>query len=265
MSIPASLTPYVVALHVYDVSYAAGPGIHVGMPSTTLTFVLPLGEPLEVSWAGRPATQTSSWASVSGIHAAPAAIHHGGHQRGIQLALTTAGARVLFGVPANELAGGLLDLADVDPAMADLPERLAGAAEGERVAVVWRALTASLSRHEAPRPRAEVGRALSLLTRGAQVSSVADEVGYSRRRLSTLVRDEVGVTPQEMRRLGRFERSHSVLRQRAGEGRVSISEVAASCGYADHAHLTREWGRLAGCSPSAWLATEFPIVQAVGD
>ncbi|MEO5664991.1 MAG: helix-turn-helix transcriptional regulator [Nocardioides sp.] len=264
MSIPASLTAYVVALHVYDVSYAAGPGSHVGMPSTTLTFVLPLDEPLDVSWAGDPSSRGASWASVSGVHARPALIHHTGSLRGIQLALTTAGARVLFGVPASQLAGGLLDLADVDPAMADLPSRLADARSDDPVDVVWRTLTRALSRHDALGPRAEVGRALSLLTRGSTVSAVADEVGYSRRRLSTLVRDEVGVTPQELRRLGRFERSHAILRRRAGGGRLSISEVAASCGYADHAHLTREWGRLAGCSPTTWLATEFPNVQAIG-
>jgi hypothetical protein len=144
MSIPASLSPYVAALHVYDVAYAAGPGIHVGMPSTTLTFVLPLDEPIEVSWADRPASLTRSWASVSGVYPQPAAIHHHGHQRGLQLALTTAGARVLFGVPASELAGGLLDLGDIDPAMADLPERLADADDRDRVGIVWQALTTAL-------------------------------------------------------------------------------------------------------------------------
>lgn len=264
MSITALLRPYVTALHVYDVSYAAGPGIHIGMPSTSLTFVLPLDDPLEVSWAGRPETLTRSWASVSGVHGEPAAIHHDGHQRGIQLALTTSGARAVFGVPAAELAGGLLDLADVDPAMADLPDLLAETAARDLVEVVVRALTSAVLRHEAVEPRAEVGRALALLTRGVSVSAVSHEVGFSRRRLSTLVREEVGVTPQELRRLGRFEHSHGVLKQRAARGPISISDVAAACGYADHAHLTREWGRLAGCSPTAWLAAEFPIVQGVG-
>ena len=46
-------------------------------------------------------------------------------QRGIQLGLTTAGARALLGVPAAELAGELLELEDVGPDLADLPERLA--------------------------------------------------------------------------------------------------------------------------------------------
>ena len=262
MPVPAHLHPHIAALHVYDVDLGTGPGVHIGLPSTTLTLVLPLGEPLDVSWADRPGTRTRNWASLSGVHSGPASIHHNGHQRGIQLALSPRAARALLGVPAQELAGELLELGDVDPALADLPERLADARPDERVALVHRELGSALARHQAPGLRAEIGRALALLTRGASVSGVADHVGFSRRRLSTLVREEVGVTPQELRRLGRFERSHAALKERAARGHVSISEVAATCGYADHAHLTREWGRLAGCSPTAWLAMEFPIVQA---
>ena len=263
MAIPARLRPYVASLQVYDVAFVHGPGVHVGMPSMTLTFVLPLDEPLDVAWADDPSSRGRTWASVSGIHARPAAIHHGGSQRGIQLALTTAAARVLFGVPARELAGELLDFADVDPAMADLPDRLAGARTEDRLGVVYEALTTALRRHDAPGPRAEVGRALALLTRGTRVAAVAADVGYSRRRLSTLVREEVGVTPKDFHRLGRFERSHTLMRRRSLSGLVSITEVAAECGYADHAHLTREWVELAGCTPSAWQREEFPIVQAV--
>lgn len=265
MRVPAHLQAHVLALHAYDVHFADGPGIHIGMPSTTLTFVLPIGEPLDVSFADRPDTRTRSWASLSGVHAAPAAIHHSGHQKGIQLALAPRAARALFGVRAADLAGELADVGDVDPALVDLPSRLAEAPPGHEAELVCRVLTQALARHEMPAARAEVGRALAMLTRGSHVASVAEEVGYSRRRLSTLVRAEVGVTPQELRRLGRFERSHSLLARRARLGSVSVSDVAADCGYADHAHLTREWGRLAGCTPTAWLAKEFPIVQAVFD
>ena len=50
--------------------------------------------------------------------------------------------------------------------------------------MVERALIAELARHGAPAPRAEVGRALAGLTRGASVQRVADDVGYSRRHLA---------------------------------------------------------------------------------
>ena len=80
------------------------------------------------------------------------------------------------------------------------------------MALVERALTTALATHDAPEPRAEVGRALARLTRGATVQTVADEVGYSRRRLSTVVREECGVTPKEYQRIARFSRKPRTAR-----------------------------------------------------
>lgn len=254
--VPAALRPYVAGRVAYDVDFGRA-GVHRGLPSTTLTFVLPLDERLRVGWAGESA-QHSAWSSLSGLHAVPAAVHHDGAQRGIQLALTVAGARALLGVPASELAGALTDLDEAVPELADLPARVHEAATWPaRVAVVDRTLLTLLSENR-PAPRPEVGHALAALTHGARVEAVAEEVGYSRRRLSTLVRAECGLTPVGYRRLGRFEKARALL------GRRPLAEVAARCGYADQAHLAREWTELAGCSPTAWLREEFPFVQDVG-
>jgi AraC-like DNA-binding protein len=261
--IPAWLAPYVHSIQPYDVTYDVAPGVHIGMPSPHLTLVLPLDDPLDVSWSGRPATRGTSWSSVSGLHLAPAEIHHGRRQRGIQLTLTPAGARALLGVPAAVLAGELLDLGDVSPAVRALPERW-GEARGwpARLAVVEDGLRRALSRHEAARPRAEIGRALALLTRGHRVAAVAEDVGYSRRRLSTLVRDEVGISPKDYQRLARFHVAHRLVREAVVSGDLRLSDVAADAGYADQSHLARDWADLAGCSPTRWVAREFPIVQA---
>ena len=37
--------------------------------------------------------------------------------------------------------------------------------------------------------------------------------------------------------------------------------VALDAGYADQAHLTREWQEFGGCTPTTWLREEFPFVQ----
>jgi AraC-like DNA-binding protein len=252
-----ALAPYVASVVAYDVDLGA-PGVHRGLPATTLTFVLPVGEPLDVGWRDRPESRSARWSTVSGMHARPAEIHHDGHQAGLQLALTTAGARALFGMPAAALAGELLELDDVAPWLRDLPARLAETPAAGWVDLVERTLLAELVRHEAPGPRAEVGRALARLTRGASVQAVADEVGYSRRHLGTLVRAECGLAPKEVQRLGRFASSRALL------GRVPLAEVAHRCGYADQSHLTREWVALAGCPPSTWLREEFPFLQDLG-
>ncbi len=256
-----ALRPYVVSLLAYDMDLG-GPGVHIGMPATTLTFVLPVGEALDVGWAGVPESRGRRWSTVSGLHAHPAQIHHDGHQQGIQLALSVAGARALLGVPAAAVSREITELGAVAPELADLPERLADERSWTaRLVVVERALLAALSRNGAPEPRAEVGRALARLTQGSGVREVADEVGYSRRHLGSLVRAECGLAPKEYQRVARFERSHLMLRRAAAVGRPSLAELSAEAGYADQAHLTREWASLAGCSPSTWLRTEFPFVQ----
>jgi AraC-like DNA-binding protein len=249
-----ALAPYVASLVAYDVDLG-GPGVHRGLPSTTLTFVLPVGDPLDVGWHGVPGSRRQGWSSVSGLHARPAEVHHDGHQAGVQLALTTAGARALFGMPAASLAGELLQVDDVAPWLRDLPEQLQATSPDRWVALVERTLVVALARQDVPGPRAEVGRALAALTRGGSVQAVADDVGYSRRHLGDLVRAECGLAPKEVQRLGRFESSRALL------GRVPLAEVAHRCGYADQAHLSREWSVLAGCAPTTWLREEFPFLQ----
>jgi AraC-like DNA-binding protein len=256
ISAPGPLTPYVASVLAYDVDLGA-PGVHRGLPSTTLTFVLPAGAPLDIGWRDVAGSRSRRWSTVSGLHAHPAEIHHDGHQAGVQLALTTAGARALLGVPAAELAGELLELDDVAPWLRDLPEQLSETPANRWVRLVESVLAAALT--DVPAPRAEVGRALARLTRGAAVQDVADEVGYSRRHLGDLVRAECGLAPKQVQRLGRFEASRGLM------GRAPLAEVAHRCGYADQSHLAREWSLLAGCSPSTWLREEFPFLQDLGD
>ncbi|GAA2150317.1 AraC family transcriptional regulator [Nocardioides koreensis] len=259
-----ALRPYVAALHVYDVDLGA-PGVHRGLPSTTLTLVLPVGEPLDVGWAGDRTTRGARWSTVSGLHSGPAEIHHGGHQRGLQLALTPAGARALLGVPAPELSRELLELDEVAPGLADLPDWLAATTSPTAgLRVVEGALLAALARHGEAAPRREVEWALARLTRGARVQDVAAEVGYSRRRLGTLVREECGLAPKEYQRIARFERSRDVLARHAARGRADLAGVASDAGYADQSHLTREWTAMAGCTPTTWLREEFPFLQDGG-
>ena len=274
-AVPRALVPYVAATVPYDLDMG-GPGVHRGVPSTAPTFVLPLDDPLDIAWADDPGSRRPrAWSVVSGLHTKPVHIRHDGHQRGVQLALTPAGTRALFGVPASELAGELVALDELAPGLEDLPERVAAAADaaadpgdGARraAAVVHRALTDALGRRHEPVARAEVGRALAQLTRGVPASVVAREVGYSRRRLHTLVREETGLSPTGYRRVARFARVRRMVSwaARARPGTWTLADVAAAAGYADQAHLTREFVELAGCTPTTWLREEFPFVQDVG-
>lgn len=90
------------------------------------------------------------------------------------------------------------------------------------------------------------------------MGTLAQEVGGSRRHLGERFRREFGLTPKVAGRVMRFESTRRLL---GTPGRPGLADVAARCGYADQAHLTREWRELAGCTPSTWLTEELPSIQ----
>lgn len=232
------------------------PGVHAGLPSRHLTLIVSLADPIDVGRIHDPASRERFAALAAGLHTVPTAIHHDGNQHGVQLAVTPRGARALFGMPPAEIATLTLPLGAVlGPLASELVERLR-AVDGwsRRFAVLDGVLSRTLTDVDGPPP--EVMHAWERLTRtgGAiEVGHLAIEVGWSRRHLSERFRRELGLTPKTTARVIRFERARRML---AHDGRPSFGAVAAAVGYADQAHMNRDWRELAGASPGAWLAAE---------
>jgi AraC-like DNA-binding protein len=80
-------------------------------------------------------------------------------------------------------------------------------------------------------------------------ASVAWDLGVSERHLRRLFLESVGYGPKTLQRVLRFRRF--LGRLDAADGDVELAALAAECGFADQAHLTRECARLAGISPAA--------------
>ena len=112
---------------------------------------------------------------------------------------------------------------------------------------------------EVPEPAGEVAWAWQriLETGGTvEVRDLAAEIGWSRRHFGERFRSELGLAPKVASRVIRFERARELL---ARPDRPGLADVAATCGYFDQAHLTREWRELAGCTPTTWLAEETVV------
>lgn len=121
-----ALRAFVTAYVAYD--YVAPVGsVHHGLPSTELTVVLALDQPLDVGWMRDPGSRGRYPAVASGLHAAPALIHQGGREQGIQFGLTPPGCRALLGMPAGGLAGTMVPLGDLLPEAGRLYDAVAGA------------------------------------------------------------------------------------------------------------------------------------------
>jgi AraC-like DNA-binding protein len=262
----APLRPFVSWYSGYRDADVA-PRRHRGLPSPYLTVIITLDEPLVVAAHPDPRTPPAEYdTAVGGLHTTPVLITHDGRQSGIQLNLSPFGARALLGLPAGELTGAVLDAADVvGPFANQLRERVLGASGwAARFTVLDEVLSARLD--TGARRQDELVYAWHrLLTTGGAVpaSGLAREVGWSGRYLSRRFGVEVGLSPKAAARVVRFDRARRFLHGQAGDDRgLPLSAVAAACGYYDQAHLAREFGEFAGCSPSRWLGEEFRYVQA---
>ncbi|MEU3459594.1 helix-turn-helix domain-containing protein [Streptomyces sp. NPDC006733] len=97
----------------------------------------------------------------------------------------------------------------------------------------------------------------TLTSRGRlRVDGLADEAGWSRKRLSARFRAQLGITPKRAARLVRFDHAAHLLA--AG---LTPATVAAESGYTDQSHLHREVREFTGLTPTAvaaapWLAID---------
>ena len=89
-----------------------------------------------------------------------------------------------------------------------------------------------------------------------RVLKVARDSGLSRRRFSTLFREQVGLTPKLYCRLRRFQ---EVMRRIASGGPIDWAQVSLDGGYYDQAHLAHEFREFSGVPPGAWLASNRPF------
>jgi len=159
----------------------------------------------------------------------------------------------LLGIDVEALRSGQIPLrrAMGDAAATNLQQAFR-AVEGEAQAA--QALDAALLGHLPPK-RALDGKVMQAVFRllqsngEAAVGEVAAAVGLSPRQLRRRFRREVGLTPKELARIQR-------LRASAVEAVFDDQEpwvaIAANRGYADQAHLIREFRDLLGLTPSGF-------------
>ena len=242
------------------------PGVHRGLPSPTLTLVFPLSGEIPIQVPSGERLRTGDYAiPVGGLHTRPVYLPPppctagGQPQRGIQVAVHPLAARALFGVPAGELAGLVLDLGDIlgpdAREMSDTLHRDAGGAVATAVVTGWVERRIATSTVADPPP--EIRRAWELIVGSGgrrRIADVAHEVGWSRRHLTARLRAETGFGAKDIARVTRFQRARSMVLA----SRQPLAEIAVTCGYSDQSHLATEWRAFAGCTIGQWMAEEMP-------
>ncbi|MFE6868774.1 helix-turn-helix domain-containing protein [Kitasatospora sp. NPDC057692] len=235
---------------------SAGPLDLEVVPYPAVTVAVDLGDaPLAVGGADGGPQETGS--VVVGL--AP----HGLRGRGrdiecLQIRLSPVVAHAVLG-PAADLGTAIVRLDDLWGRDADrIQERLRAAASwADRFAIAEAALARRHRDGPAVDPEvAFVWRRLVTHRGGVRIEGLASEAGWSRKRLWSRFRNQIGLTPKHAARLVRFD--HAAHRLAAGH-RPAL--VAAEAGYADQSHLHREVLAFAGATPTAVAAAPWLTVD----
>ena len=83
------------------------------------------------------------------------------------------------------------------------------------------------------------------------VDDVANQLGYSSRRIQQHFRDEVGLSPKVFHRVSRFQKAIQMI---DGSSTIDWSNIALTHGYFDQAHLVNDFRTFTSLSPTAYLA-----------
>lgn len=179
-------------------------------------------------------------------------------------------------VVAHTVLNGATDLRDETVALTDLwgaeadrlAERLHGAGSwDDRFAIAGAAVADRFAAGRRVDPEIAFAWRRLVATRGqVRIERLAAETGWSRQRLWSRFRAQLGTTPKQAATLIRFDHAAHAL-----AGGRSAAWVAAEAGYSDQSHLHREVAAYAGTTPAViaaapWLAVDdiaWPVAARV--
>ena len=160
-------------------------------------------------------------------------------------------AGAILGAPVTELAGRHVTIDALWGARGNALRDQLLDAQSPKIAfrILELALTARLRRPFLIHPA--VARALALHPSvPLRVADIQRAAGYSPRHFNELFRAAVGLTPKHYYRVKRF--TAVVGRLAIGGMDNGLADLAASIGYSDQAHMTREFRECAGVTPTQY-------------
>jgi AraC-like DNA-binding protein len=215
--------------------------------------IINLGDPFRIRMGADRREEHRSF--VAGLWDGYADVASTGRAHCMQIDFTPLGAYRFFGMPMRELAAQAVALDQVDQ-LDRLGERLYDAPD-------WAARFALLDgfvrrRVAAARPPSSsiawAWRQLAASAGRVKVGALATEIGWSRKHLAERFAIEVGAGPKTVGRILRFARARRTIDAGVrAHGQVDWADLAADWGFADQAHLIREFRAMAGVTPVDYL------------
>lgn len=236
----------------------AGPRSRVEIPIGLPCVIFGFGTPvmLEDATGAGPGPELFS-AFVIGLRTRCLRLSHNGHIDGVEATFTPAGAYELLGCAMHEITNAVFPAPAVLGRGTDaLDGRLAESRSWDECFGLLDAFFIDRAQRARQEGSLEVRHAwswLELARPRAAGGKLADELGWSQRRLELAFREQIGLTPGAIVRMARFRSAVGLLVR----GELSLAELADHCGYYDQSHFNREFRAVTGTTPQRYLTAEI--------
>ncbi|MCB9685512.1 MAG: AraC family transcriptional regulator [Alphaproteobacteria bacterium] len=183
-------------------------------------------------------------AGVLGGPRSSAHLHHTSDTWSIGVMLAPGAIPRLFGTSARSLSERHVGLPDLwglgarglQERLEERPDRALDLVEAQLVATLRPARTPP-----------ELARALASLEAGMSVEAAARRIGRGTRTLGLWFADEIGLSPSRWASVRRVRRAMALAANERDGARVAVL-----AGYADHAHLCRDFRAVTGVTMTEW-------------
>ncbi len=219
------------------------------LASTRNVLLLNLGGPIEiVDPQGQSVRIEEGEAFAAGVCVSTSLVRSEGRQCGLEISAAPEIMERILGVPLSELANRVVPVNDLDsPGLQESMRRLARSrSDQERFLACDRLVGQRLDQVDCFDEAASMVRRELQREAPPSVSVIAGQLGWSEKRVARRLKQHIGVSPRQLRRLARFERFWSRLTA-TGEG---LADLALDAGYFDQPHLSREVKAFSGLTPS---------------
>jgi AraC-like DNA-binding protein len=265
------LQPYVEAIVAYDEHAPGHRVVRHEVPRAGPAIILQLQPAIRV---GPELRLLPRGFVVGGMARARVATQFDERQRGVEIALSPLGARLMLGVEGGEIAGRTLPLEDFEPSvrgLSDVIARAPGWLEALPLLEQWLVRRVATSNADL-RVAAWVMQTLARSGGTVPIHELVRRSGYSHGYLGRLCKRQLGGAPKALGRMIRFARVVDSLRSAPWYGEQgtiaaapeSWARLAAELGYADHSHLVRDTRAFAGAAPSELPRLLAPELHALG-
>ncbi|GGG90983.1 DUF6597 domain-containing transcriptional factor [Silvibacterium dinghuense] len=235
------------------------------MPTGEASLVVQLNqEPIRVyDWQDTTHFGSFGHAVLAGPRSEPFVIETSQQERVFGIQFHPGGTFPFFREPGREFSNRDVCLSDLWGRGADrLRERLLACASVQAMfAAASATLLEQLVRPLALHPAVTYAAArMTAAPPRATVAALADEVGWSQRRLLDIFTEQIGLSPKSFCRVRRFQRVlHEVQRTRC----MDWPQMALACGYYDQPHFIHDFRAFSGFTPTEYSARKTPHLNHV--